>query len=93
MKKVEVLDFYADWCFPCKSMFPVIGSLMEQYNVEGSNVSVKKIDIEKDKISAAKFGIRSIPTLVFLVDGEEKSRFTGAVPKEKILERINESLA
>lgn len=88
MAKFEVLDFYADWCGPCRAMSPAIQSLMEEYNKEGSDVEIKKVNVDSDPDLTTKFSIRSIPTLVFLKDGVEMDRMNGAVSKDKILEKL-----
>ena len=72
-------SFYADWCNPCK----VQGKQLEQYQEEIPEVKVIKIDIEVDHEMAQEFGVRSIPTLVYMVDGEVIDKATG-------LKRVNE---
>tara|TARA_B110000977_G_C10935735_1_gene438901 strand:- start:386 stop:667 length:282 start_codon:yes stop_codon:yes gene_type:complete len=74
-----LVDFYADWCNPCK----VQGKQLEQYQEEIPEVKVIKIDIEVDHEMAQEFGVRSIPTLVYMVDGEVIDKATG-------LKRVNE---
>lgn len=91
--KIQVLDFYADWCGPCRAMSPSIEALMEMYNTQDSDVEIKKVNVDKEPDLTSKYGIRSIPTLVFVKDGTETDRLNGAVPKEKILQKINEAAA
>lgn len=93
MAKLQVLDFNAKWCGPCRAMAPAIHALMEEHNVEGSNVEIKEIDVDEDPTSREKFGISGIPTLVFLKDDVEVYRTSGAQPKDKIAKKINEILA
>ena len=93
MKKFEVLDFYAEWCGPCRAMSPTIAKLMEEMNVEGSEVEIKKVDVDKDPELTSKFGIRSIPTLIFLKEGEEAERLNGAVSRDKILKTLEQIAA
>lgn len=90
MAKVELIDFYAEWCGPCKVMTPTIESLMEQYNVEGSNVEVKKSNVDQESELASKYSVRSIPTLVFLKDGVEADRVVGIQSKEALSTKIAE---
>jgi len=88
---VEVLKFGAGWCGPCRMMEPTIKRLEEKYNVEGSTITITDIDVDSDKRSAAKYGVRSIPTIVFLKSNEEKSRIVGATTEQEI-EKVLESL-
>jgi len=89
--KVEVIDFYADWCNPCKAMSPAIQALQEEFP-EGneSGVTITKINVDSNPEEAKKYNIRSIPTLVFLKEGIESERASGAKTKDFIKERINE---
>lgn len=89
--KVEVIDFYADWCNPCKVMSPAIQALQEEFPEENeSGVKITKINVDSDPEAAKKYNIRSIPTLVFLKEGVESERSSGAKTKDFIKERINE---
>lgn len=93
MAKVELIDFYAEWCGPCKVMTPAIESLMEKYNVEGSDVEVKKSNVDQESELASKYSVRSIPTLVFLKDGVEADRVVGVQSKDALSNKIEELLA
>lgn len=88
---VEVLKFGAGWCGPCRMMEPTIKRLEDKYNVEGSTITITDIDVDSDKRSAAKYGVRSIPTIVFLKSNEEKTRIVGATTEQEI-EKVLESL-
>ena len=66
MSKLKVMDFYADWCQPCKQFAPVFESVA----VENSEVEFQKINVDSDPESSSKYGIRSIPTIIFERDGE-----------------------
>lgn len=68
---VEVIKFGAEWCGPCKMMKPTIQKLEEKYNVEGSNIKVTSIDVDEDKRLAAKYGVRNIPTIIFVKEDNE----------------------
>jgi len=92
MAKIQVLDFYAEWCGPCKAMGPAIESLMTEHNVEGSDVEIKKVNVDNEPELTQKYNIRGIPTLIFLKDGEEASKVSGNQSKAKITEMINEVL-
>ena len=81
---IEVLKFSATWCGPCR----VLANTLK--DVEG----ITPIDIEKDQETARKYGIRSVPTMVFLKDGKEIHRISGSMPLEtykQILNEINDS--
>ena len=78
------LDFYADWCPPCKAMGPTIDTL----ETENKEVSFKKIDIEKEQDLSRKYGVMSIPTYVIEEDGKELARFTGVTPKDVLQKAI-----
>jgi thioredoxin 1 len=90
MEKLEVLDFYAEWCGPCRAMNPAIQSLMEKHNTSGSSVEIKKINVDQEKELSEKYEIKSIPSIIFLKNGEEVYRTIGAQSKEKIESKISE---
>lgn len=86
-KKV-VLDFYADWCGPCRMLSPIIEELAEQY---GEEVSIAKLNVDLVGEVAQKFGVYSIPTVIFFKDGEVKETLVGYRPKahfEKIINQL-----
>ncbi len=76
-----LLDFYADWCGPCRMVAPIVHEIAE----ENENVVVGKINVDDEPELAQKFGVMSIPTLVVLKNGEEVARATGARAKPQIL--------
>jgi len=78
--KVVLVDFYADWCGPCKAMAPTLDLLAE----ERTDVLVKKINVDQNPGSAAKYGIRGIPTIIFFKDGETKSTLVGLQNKDDL---------
>ncbi len=84
-----IIDFYADWCGPCKMVAPIIEELSEEY--EGK-VNFFKIDTEAEQELAAAFGIQSIPSLLFIpVDGKPQMA-AGALPKDTFIEVIEKEL-
>ncbi|RKX93171.1 MAG: thioredoxin [Spirochaetes bacterium] len=84
-----VIDFYADWCGPCKMVAPIIEELSEEY---AGKVNFYKIDTEAEQELAAAFGIQSIPSLLFIpVDGKPQMA-AGALPKDTFIEVINKEL-
>jgi thioredoxin 2 len=80
--KVPVLvDFYADWCGPCKIMAPILDEIA---HTRQGDLLVLKLDTDRNQHTSQRFGIRGIPTLILFSNGEEVSRQTGAVPKQEI---------
>ena len=80
-----VIDFWATWCGPCRMVAPIIEELANEY--EGK-VNVGKCDVEEADDIAAEFGIRNIPTIVFMKDGKILDKIVGAASKSKIEEKI-----
>ncbi len=76
-----LLDFYADWCGPCRMMAPVV----EELAAEHPEVAVGKVNTDEEMALAQSFGIVSIPTLIVIKNGEEKARFVGVRPKADLL--------
>jgi thioredoxin 1 len=79
--KTVLLDFYADWCGPCKMVSPIIDQIAE----ENPEYLVGKVNVDEESELAGRFGVMSIPTLVVLRNGEAVSKTTGARPKAQIL--------
>ena len=84
-----LIDFYADWCAPCKQVAPVLEELSKEY--EGK-VNIYKVDTEAEQELAAAFGIRSIPSLLFCPQDGQPQMAQGALPKESMKQAINEVL-
>ena len=78
---IAIVDFYADWCGPCKMMAPVIDKIAE----ENPELNVAKVNVDEASELASQFGIMSIPTLVIFKDGREINRSLGAKNKSAIL--------
>jgi thioredoxin 1 len=78
-KGLSMVDFWADWCGPCKLLAPTIDALAREH--EGS-VQVFKLDVDANPRSAARFGIRGIPTVLFFKDGTLVDQLVGAQPRE-----------
>jgi thioredoxin 1 len=80
-KTVTILQFSAQWCGPCRMLSPIIEQLSEDN--QGKDVSVIKVNVDENQELAAKFGVRGIPTVVVLKDGEEKTRIVGLKEKSE----------
>ena len=77
-----IVDFWAEWCGPCRMLGPVIDQIAQ----EQPGFKVCKMDVEENKAMAAQYGVMSIPTVVIFREGEEVTRMVGVNPKEKIIE-------
>ena len=84
-----LVDFWAEWCGPCKMMLPVVEELSNEF--EGK-ITVAKVDVDNNQGTAAKFGIRNIPTILFFKGGAVVDKQVGAVPKASLVEKINKLL-
>jgi len=84
-----VVDFWATWCGPCRMIAPIIEELAKEYD---GKINVGKCDVEECDEIAAEFGIRNIPTIIFLKGGQIVDRVVGAVPKSKLEEKFQSLL-
>jgi len=87
--KPAIIDFYADWCGPCKMVAPILEQLAAEY--EGQ-IYIYKVDTEAEQELAADFGIRSIPTLLFVPMNDAPQMAQGALPKDAFKQAINDVL-
>ncbi|MDP3965910.1 MAG: thioredoxin [archaeon] len=88
-KNPVIIDFYADWCGPCKMLKPAYNKISEEY--EGK-LDFKRLNTENEEILAMQFEIRGIPSLVIVKDGEEIGRIVGYMGEEQLKSKINEIL-
>lgn len=84
-----LVDFWATWCGPCRMVAPVL----EEIAGENDKVKIVKLDVDANPITAGRFGVRSIPTMILFKSGKEAKRLVGYMPKERLLEQIEPHMA
>ena len=84
-----LVDFWAEWCGPCRMVGPVIDELSKDF--EGKAI-IGKLNVDSNQISAAKYGVKSIPTVLLFKDGEMISKQVGVAPKQTYEDAINSAL-
>ena len=85
-----LIDFWAPWCGPCKSIAPVIEELAREY--EGK-LKVAKLNVDENPGTSSRYGVRGIPNLIILKGGTVKEQLVGAVPKSRLVDAIEKVLA
>ncbi len=85
-----VVDFWAEWCGPCKAIAPVVDELAEEYD---GRVKFAKVDVDSNPNTPQKFGIRGIPALLIFKDGDKVGQLVGAAPKAKLVQSIEAAMA
>jgi thioredoxin 1 len=83
---IILVDFWASWCMPCKMMAPVLNETAEAL---GNTAKIGKLDVDSNRESSAKYGVRSIPTLILFKNGKEINRFVGVKTKDFLIKEIN----
>ena len=83
--KPMVLDFWAEWCGPCRMVSPIMDELAEDY---AGRVNIGKMNVDENNDVVAQYGIRNIPTVLFFKNGELVDKIVGAVPKDKFVAKI-----
>lgn len=86
---VTLVDFYADWCGPCRTIAPIIEEIAGEMS---GKITVAKLDIESAQNTTAKLNVTSIPTIIVFKGGEEVNRVVGVRDKQSLLEMIKENL-
>ncbi|MGA2266639.1 MAG: thioredoxin [Phycisphaerae bacterium] len=89
-KGVAMVDFWAEWCMPCKMLAPTIEDLAQEY---AGRVKVGKVDTDASRDTAMKFGISAIPTVILFKDGKVAKKLIGLQPKKAFKEALDELLA
>ncbi|MDR0422383.1 MAG: thioredoxin [Proteiniphilum sp.] len=88
-EKLVIIDFWAEWCGPCKMIGPIIDEISEEYR---DSVIVGKVNVDDNDETTGKYGIRNIPTVLFIKNGEVVDKQVGAAPKTLFTEKINKLL-
>ena len=83
---VMMVDFWAEWCGPCRAVAPVLEGLAQE---SGGRVTLAKVNVDENPGLAARYGIRSIPTILFVKQGKVADQVIGAVPRAKIKEKLD----
>ena len=84
-----LVDFWATWCGPCRMVAPILEQIADEHS---SKLRVAKLDVDANPITAGRFGVRSIPTMILFKNGRETQRLVGYMPKEKLLQLLNPHL-
>ena len=85
-----LVDFWAEWCGPCRMLGPVLEEVAPSYQ---GKLKIVKLNVDENAENAAKFGVMSIPTMIFFKGGKEVDRVVGAVPRHEVQKRIDRVLA
>ncbi len=86
---LTMVDFWAEWCGPCRLVAPIVEELAEEY---AGQLRVGKLDVDANQHTTARFNVRSIPSVLFFKDGKHVATVVGAVPKSQLERKIQEHL-
>jgi thioredoxin 1 len=84
-----IVDFWAVWCGPCRMVGPIVEEIAAEYQ---DKAKVVKLDVDNNNVSAAKFGIRNIPTILFFKNGQVVDKQVGVVPKQVLINKLESLL-
>lgn len=85
MAKVQLLDYWAEWCGPCRIMEPILEEIEKEFK---GKVEIVKINVDEKPEEASKFGVMSIPTYIVMKDGKEVGRRVGSMPKAELVKLL-----
>ena len=84
--KPVLIDFWAAWCAPCRMIAPIVEELAQEYD---GKVKIGKLDVDSNQQTAIKYGVRSIPTVLIIKNGEVADTIIGALPKAAFVDKLN----
>lgn len=87
--KPVLVDFWAEWCGPCKAIGPALEEIADEM---GDRIKIVKVNIDDNPLTPGEYGVRSIPTLMIFEGGKVKAEKLGAMPKSKLVDWVNESI-
>ncbi|MEI5990697.1 thioredoxin [Enterococcus termitis] len=88
-KGIVLVEFWAEWCSYCKMLEPVLEDLAQEYS---SDIQIKKINVETNEATPAKFNVMSLPTMILFENGEAKEKIVGYYPKQVLKDYIEETI-
>ena len=83
-----LVDFWAEWCGPCKQIAPALDQISEELS---GQITIAKLDIDQNQMTPSRYGVRGVPTMMLFKDGQMTAMKVGAMPKSKILEWLSET--